>query len=75
MRIPKLAWRRIMRRGGVKRISTLVYMEWREILTTFLKAVIPAALTYMEYSKRKTLTVRDILMALKLVGMNLYGFR
>lgn len=66
--------RRLARRGGVKRISTPVLKEIREVLTEFLKRTINDSLAYMEHSKRKTVSVMDVIYALKNQNMHLYGF-
>jgi histone H4 len=44
--ITKPAIRRLARRGGVKRISGLIYEETRSVLKVFLENVIRAAVTY-----------------------------
>ncbi|KAI8319867.1 NAD(P)-binding protein [Martensiomyces pterosporus] len=53
--ITKPAIRRLARRGGVKRISGLIYEETRGVLKVFLENVIRDAVTYTEHAKRKTL--------------------
>ena len=45
--ITKPAIRRLARRGGVKRISGLIYEETREVLKSFLEAVVRDAVTYI----------------------------
>ncbi len=72
--ITKPAIRRLARRGGVKRISGLIYDETREVLSKFVKSVIQDSIIYMEHSRRKTVTVMDIVYALKRQGRALYGF-
>ena len=88
--ITKPAIRRLARRGGVKRISGLIYEETRGVLkvmlylylaiTTsgifkvFLENVIRDAVTYTEHAKRKTVTAMDVVYALKRQGRTLYGF-
>lgn len=47
--ITKPAIRRLARRGGVKRISGLIYDETRGVLKTFLENVIRDAVTYTEH--------------------------
>ena len=42
------------RRGGVKRISGLIYEEARTNLRTFLEGVVGDASVYVEHAKRKT---------------------
>ena len=72
--ITKPAIRRLARRGGVKRISGLVYEETRSVLKVFLETVIKDSVTYMEHAKRKTVTAMDVVYALKRQGRTLYGF-
>ena len=54
--ITKPAIRRLARRGGVKRISGLIYEETRSVLKVFLENVIRDAVTYCEHAKRKTVS-------------------
>jgi len=72
--ITKPAIRRLARRGGVKRISALIYDESRNVLKNFLEAVIKDSVTYCEHAKRKTVTALDVVYALKRQGRTLYGF-
>ena len=88
--ITKPAIRRLARRGGVKRISGLIYEETRgvlkvhisllqrcfarSIMQVFLENVIRDAVTYTEHAKRKTVTAMDVVYALKRQGRTLYGF-
>ncbi|XP_069054762.1 histone H4-like [Lepisosteus oculatus] len=70
--ITKPAIRRLARRGGVKRISGLIYEETRGVLKVFLENV-----TYTEHTKhakRNTVTAMDVVYALKRQGCTLYGF-
>lgn len=66
--ITKPAIRRLARRGGVKRISAMIYEETRGVLKTFLEGVIRDAVTYTEHAKRKTVTSLDVVYALKRQG-------
>ncbi|GMP89268.1 hypothetical protein CsSME_00040918 [Camellia sinensis var. sinensis] len=63
--ITKPAIRRLARRGGVKRISGLIYEETRGVLKIFLENVIRDAVTYTEHARRKTVTAMDVVYALK----------
>ena len=72
--ITKPAIRRLARRGGVKRISGLVYEETRGVLKVFLQNVISDAVTYTVHAGRKTVTALDVVYALKRHGKTLYGF-
>lgn len=72
--ITKPAIRRLARRGGVKRISALIYEEIRGVLKIFLDSIIRDAVTYTEHGKRKTVIAMDIVYSLKRQGRTLYGF-
>jgi histone H4 len=72
--ITKPAIRRLARRGGVKRISGLIYEETRGVLKVFLENVIRDAVTYTEHAERKTVSAMDVVYALKRQGITLYGF-
>ena len=73
--ITKPAIRRLARRGGVKRISGLIYEETRSVLKSFLENVVRDAVTYTEHARRKTVTALDVVYALKRQGRTIYGFR
>ena len=72
--VTKPAIRRLARRGGVKRISGLVYDETRGVLRVFLENVVRDSVTYTEHARRKTVTAMDVVYALKRQGRTLYGF-
>ena len=72
--ITKPAIRRLARRGGVKRISGLIYEETRGVLKSFLEAVVRDAVTYTEHARRKTVTALDVVYALERQGRTIYGF-
>ena len=72
--ITKPAIRRLARRGGVKRISGLIYEETRGVLKNYLESVVRDAVTYTEHARRKTVVAMDIVYALKRQGKTLYGF-
>lgn len=72
--IAKPAIRRLARRGGVKRLSGLIYEETRGVLKVYLENVIRDAVTYTEHARRKTVSAMDVVSALKRQGMTLYGF-
>jgi histone H3 len=72
--ITKPAIKRLARRGGVKRLSGLIYEETRGVLKVFLENVIRDAVTYTEHARRKTVTALDVVHALKRQGRTLYGF-
>jgi len=62
----------LARRGGVKRISGLMYEETRGVLSVFLENVIRDTIVYTEHARRKTVSVNDVLYALKRRGSTLY---
>lgn len=70
--VTKPAIRRLARRGGVKRLSGLVYDETRGVLRIFLQNLIRDVVTYTEHARRKTVSVTDVLYALKRQGKTLY---
>lgn len=72
--ITKPAIRRLARRGGVKRISGLIYDETRTVLKQFLNNVLRDAVTYCEHAKRRTVRPLDVVFALKRHGRALYGY-
>ncbi|XP_020264715.1 histone H4-like isoform X2 [Asparagus officinalis] len=63
-----LAIRRLARRGGVKRISGLIYEETRDVLKIFLENVIRDAVIYTAHTRRKTVTAMDVVYAIKRQG-------
>ena len=72
--ISNRAIRRLARRGGVKRISELIYEETKLILKSYLEKVLKDAIIYTEHAKRKTVTSLDVIYALKKQGKSLYGY-
>lgn len=72
--VTKPAVRRLCRRGGVKRISNLIYEETRGITKAFVENVLHDALAYAEHARRRTVSAIDIVYALKRQKMTLYGF-
>ena len=72
--ITKPAIRRLARRGGVKRLSGLIYETTRIVLKEFLEKVVMDAITYTEHARRKTVSAMDVVYALKRQGRTLYGF-
>lgn len=66
--------RRLARRGGVRRLSALIYDEMRMVLKAYLDRLVRDSIIYCEYSNRKTVQVEDVVRALKSRGERLYGF-
>ena len=73
--ITKPAIRRLCRRGGVKRISGLVYEETRGALRTFLEEILRLSVELATHDKKRmTVKVTDVIYALKFHGRTMYGF-
>ncbi len=72
--ITKAAIRRLARRGGVKRISGMIYEETRTALKVFLENLVKDSAIYAEHALRKTVTAMDVVHACKRQGRPLYGF-
>ena len=72
--VTKPAIQRLCRRGGVKRLSSLIYEETRGVLKVFLENVIRDSVTFTEHCRRKTVIATDVVYALKRQGRDLYGF-
>lgn len=70
--ISKASIRRLARRGGVKRLSGLIYEETRTTLRMFLENVLRDTITYTQYAQRKTVSTMDVIYALKKQGKTLY---
>lgn len=66
--------RRLARRGGVKRISGNLYDDIRTAMTDRLKLILEDCTTFVEHAGRKTVTVTDVIFALKRHGRPIYGF-
>jgi len=66
--------RRLARRGGVKRISGLLYEEVRGVLAGFVEKIVQGATAYSEHAGRKTVTAVDVVQSLKRDGKLLYGY-
>ncbi|KAJ7186407.1 hypothetical protein C8R46DRAFT_1341842 [Mycena filopes] len=72
--VTKPAVRRMARRGGVKRISNIMYEETRGALKIFLEGLVRDSIIYNGHDYRKTLTASDIAHALKRSrSLTLYG--
>ncbi|KAI7788391.1 hypothetical protein LA080_010724 [Diaporthe eres] len=65
---------RLARRGGVKRISAAIYNDVRAALMDRLRLILRDCVTYVDYRRAKTVTVYDVIHALKRIGRPVYGF-
>ncbi|CAI2175255.1 8942_t:CDS:2 [Funneliformis geosporum] len=72
--ITRPAIRRMARRGGVKRISGDIYNIARTCIKDFVTDVLRDCVSYVEYERKKTVGVMEMLLALKRQGRTLYGF-
>ncbi|KAK5660375.1 hypothetical protein OQA88_12916 [Cercophora sp. LCS_1] len=68
------AIRRLARRGGVKRISMNIYDDIRAVIKERLELILRDCVTYAEYRNAKTVTVHDVIFALRRIGKPIYGF-
>jgi len=66
--------RRLARRGGVKRISGTIYDEVRNVVKIHLETIMKDVVAITEHCKRKTVTVTDVIFALRRQGRPIYGF-
>uniref|UniRef100_A0A914Q7L5 Histone H4 n=1 Tax=Panagrolaimus davidi TaxID=227884 RepID=A0A914Q7L5_9BILA len=66
------AIKRLARRAGVKRISSEIDKEARQALKDFVASVMKDAIILTVYAKRNTVTVMDVIYALKKRGTPLY---
>ncbi|OBT68686.1 hypothetical protein VE03_01783 [Pseudogymnoascus sp. 23342-1-I1] len=66
--------KRLARRGGVKRISAMIYEDTREAMKSHLQLILKDCIIFLEHANRKTVTVGDVLFALKRIGRPIYGF-
>jgi len=70
----KSAVRRLARRGGVKRFTSLVVPEMQIEMANFVKKLVHDAIAYAEHGRRSTVTASDVLYALRHRKMHLYGY-
>ncbi|KAJ7302199.1 hypothetical protein DFH08DRAFT_723289, partial [Mycena albidolilacea] len=68
---------RLLRRGGVKRTSGLMYQETRGALKIFLSQLIRDAVAYTDHQPMDygaTLSAKDVVCGLRRSRKTLYGF-
>ncbi|KAL1873801.1 hypothetical protein VTK73DRAFT_764 [Phialemonium thermophilum] len=66
--------RRLARRGGVKRISVEIYSVIRETMVQHIGTILQRCVLFTEHRQAKTVTVHDVIFALKRMGRPIYGF-
>merc|ERR1712146_201438 len=72
--VTRPAIRRLARRGGVKRLSSLSYEAIRTVLRQFLHHLLHDVVAYAEHGKRKTVLPHDVIHALARIGRIIYGY-
>ncbi|PSK42092.1 histone H4.2 [Elsinoe australis] len=72
--ITKPAIRRLARRGGVKRISGMIYDDVRRALKQFLERLLRDVVFVLEGRGQQTVRVSDIVFCLNRQGRPIYGF-
>ena len=73
-RISMASIKRLARRASVKRMGKSVAPEIRKSLTIFIENILKDSVIFMEHSRRKTLSLDDVLNALHRNGKKLYGW-
>lgn len=68
--VTRPAIRRLAYRGGVKRVSGLVYEETRGILKVYLEKILRVATAIVSHDKRKTVSAADVQKALVSQGLH-----
>ncbi|KAF2019928.1 histone-fold-containing protein [Aaosphaeria arxii CBS 175.79] len=64
--------RRLARRGGVKRISKIVYDDIRHELKSYLQRLLKDVVAMVEHGGRKTVSVQDVVFCLNRIGRTIY---
>lgn len=60
---------RVLQRAGVKRVSGLVYEEFRGILKIWLENIVRDMIIFTEHDRRRTVFLEDLEMALETNGV------
>ncbi|KAJ7065825.1 hypothetical protein C8F01DRAFT_1249396 [Mycena amicta] len=68
----KPTFKRLARRGGVKRMAGGVYEESRAVLYPHLKELVRTTVLYATHSHRRTVKQEDVRRALGMQGVNMY---
>ncbi|KAJ7921399.1 histone Octamer, chromosomal Protein, alpha carbons only [Mycena leptocephala] len=70
----KPTFKRLARRGGVKRISMFMYEELRGCLFPYIQGLLRDTMLHTKHDYRTTVTAGDVVHALRQSGRILYGF-
>jgi len=68
------ALRRLARRAGVKRVALPTWDKARAALACFLRTIVGDACVLADHRRRHTVTLPDVMFALKRNGRTLYGW-
>jgi histone H4 len=66
--------RRLVRRGGVRRLSRDVYPEVADCILNFLNQMVKDSLAFTTHCRRKTVLVKDVIFAAKRHRRQFIGF-
>ena len=69
--ITKPAIARVCQRAGVKRISALVYQEFRGVMKAYMEDLLHSVITITEHDRRRTVKDTDLEAALQIKGLYL----
>jgi histone H4 len=69
--ISRPALQRVMRRGGIKRISGLMYEELRDVMKMYMEEIIKDMVIFVEHDRRKTVQTEDLEASLEMHGIQL----
>jgi histone H4 len=70
--LTKPAIRRMARRGGIRRISSLMYGGVREVVRADMAALVADAMRFMAAARRSTISCADVKAAAAHRGLTLY---
>ena len=72
--ITRAAIKRLMYRAGGMRMSGLMYDEVRATIRSFLVAILQDSISLCELHRKRALSAEHVIEALRLNGINLYGY-
>eukprot|EP00760_Papus_ankaliazontas_P012098 PhM_4_TR1518/c0_g1_i1/m.103051/K11254/H4; histone H4 len=67
--------RRLARRAGIKRLTSMIYDEVRKLFRDQLKAILSDALAYCDLRRATTVNVQDVVLAMRRHGQVVYGYQ
>ena len=72
--ITRAAIKRLMYRAGGMRMSGMMYEEVRATIRSFLDAILQDSISLCELHRKRALSAEHVIEALRLNGINLYGY-